>query len=226
MALGSKRSAWWLGGVALAALLTLPVVSQESLLPPGFDAPSGGRPAPAPSPSPAPRPGNATPAPSPSTPSPSPTPAPRPSPPVSGGVSGGSFAPAAPSRPVLLPDGTLVSPDDPLALNVPPPPPRYDLPPGSRRLLTRVGPLTPEMGGLPPEAFGNRGQYVTLLMAGVKQPVVSRWSFLLLRRAMLTAADTPTNVNGADFAAARAWLLLNQGEANGARLLVQSVDID
>lgn len=110
--------------------------------------------------------------------------------------------------------------------NLPPPPPRYDLPPGSRRSLSRVGPLTPESGGLAPGAFGNRGQYVMTLMAGVRQPLVSRWSHILLRRAMLTAVDTPNNVNGADFAAARAALLLRQGESVAARMLVQSVDVD
>src|SRR3546814_19951609 len=36
---------------------------------------------------------------------------------------------------------------------------KYDLPPGARHLLTRIGPLTPETGGLAPDAFGVRGQY-------------------------------------------------------------------
>lgn len=109
---------------------------------------------------------------------------------------------------------------------LPPPPPRYDLPPGSRRLLTRVGPLTPESGGLQPNAFGNRGKYLTALIDGIDTPVVSRWSAILLRRAMMSGVDTPPTVNGADFAAARANLMLRQGEAAAARMLVQSVDID
>ncbi|MEQ1688914.1 MAG: hypothetical protein ABL874_10105 [Sphingopyxis sp.] len=90
----------------------------------------------------------------------------------------------------------------------------------------RVGPLTPATGGLPANAFGNRGRYLTILMDGVRGPIVSRWGSILLRRAMLSAADTPGTVNGADFAAARAWLLLGQGESTAARMLVQSVDVD
>jgi hypothetical protein len=109
---------------------------------------------------------------------------------------------------------------------LPPPPPRYDLPPGSRRLLTRVGPLTAETGGLPVNAFGVRGQYATTLMNAIDGPILSRWSSILLRRALLSGVDTPPSVNGADFAAARAGLLLRMGEANGARMIVQSVDID
>lgn len=84
----------------------------------------------------------------------------------------------------------------------------------------------PETGGLPANAFGNRGRYLTVLMDSVRAPIVSRWGSILLRRALLSAADTPSTVNGADFAAARAWLLLGQGESNAARMLVQSVDVD
>ena len=245
MALGSRPTAYWLAGAAMTLILSLPVVGQESLLPPGFDAPPPPRPgptnpapSPGPSPSPAPRPsssGNTGGSPSsggssPDAPSPSPSPRPSSS---SGGSSsparpaGGAFGSAIPGAlPGTIPGATpgpLLGPDgEPL----PPPPPRYDLPPGSRRTLDRVGPLSAETGGLPTNAFGNRGQYLTKLMDSLRAPIVSRWGSILLRRALLSGVDTPPTVNGADFTAARAWLLLRQGESDGARMLVQSVDID
>ncbi len=126
----------------------------------------------------------------------------------------------------LGPDGEPLPQEEVAADDLPPPPPRYDLPPGSRRLLTRVGPLTPESGGLSANAFGNRGLYLTAIMNKVEGQIVSRWSSILLRRALLSGVDTPRTVNGADFAAARAMLLLRQGESVAARMLVQSVDID
>lgn len=105
------------------------------------------------------------------------------------------------------------------------PPQRYDLPPGSRRLLTRIGPLTPETGGLAATAYGNRGgRWLSILMREVRRPLVSRWGHILLRRSLLSATDTPTNINGADLAAARALLLLRMGEARAGRMIVQSVD--
>lgn len=63
-------------------------------------------------------------------------------------------------------------------------------------------------------------------MDNIRQPILSRWSSILLRRALLSAVDTPPSVNGADFVAARSMLLLRMGEANGARMLTQSVDVD
>lgn len=204
------RARLWIGGSLLAMMAALPVVGQESLLPPGFDQPPA-RPAPAPAPGPAPRP---TPAPA------APSPAPRPA-----AQAPTATRPAA--SPAAGPDGDVLPVEEGAAEDeLPPPPPRYDLPPGSRRLLTRIGPLTPESGGLPASAFGSRGEYLTALMNGTQRQVVSRWASILLRRALLSGVDTPPTVNGADFAAARALLLLRQGESIGARMLVQSVDVD
>lgn len=103
---------------------------------------------------------------------------------------------------------------------------RYDLPPGARRSLARIGPLTPETGGLGPDAFGARGQYAARIMAATDAPLASRWASITLRRALLSAIDTPSTIHGADLAAARAGLLLRMGEAQAARLIVQSVDAD
>lgn len=208
-----------LGGAAMVGALVAPGLAQESLLPPGFDqpptrpapspTPAPGRPAAAPTPTSAPRPS------APSAPASSAAPAPRP-----------GVAPlptgAMPDNAALIPGEQGAMPADPLELA----PPRYDLPPGSRRSLSRIGPLTPATGGLAPEAFGNRGRYLTIIMDKVRRPIVSRWGAILLRRAMLSAADTPANIHGADFAAARAWLLLGQGESVAARMVVQSVDVD
>lgn len=220
MALGSKKPVWLLGGVALAAVAAWPVLGQESLLPPGFDQPPANRPSPSPSPSPSPAPRPAE-RPSNSNTSSAPRPA---APPVE---SRSSTATTSPDRP--RPDG-----EDQLADSeetteegdIEPRAPRYDLPPGSRRTLARIGPLSAETGGLPTTAYGTRGIYVSRLMDNLRQPVVSRWSFILLRRALLSGVDTPRTINGADFIASRANLLLRQGDAPGARLLVQSVDVD
>jgi hypothetical protein len=63
-------------------------------------------------------------------------------------------------------------------------------------------------------------------MKETRAPITSRWASILLRRALLSATDTPRDINGADWVAERAWLLLRMGEADSARLLVQSVDSD
>ena len=225
MALGSKKPVWLLGGVALAAVAAWPVLGQESLLPPGFEQPPAGRSAPSPSPGPAPsstspqRPANSTPS-APSRPNLS-------APPAS--ESRSNSPSNSPPRRAEDGETQLADSTDPTTAedgDIEPRAPRYDLPPGSRRTLARIGPLSAETGGLPTAAFGTRGIYVSRLMDNLRQPVVSRWSFILLRRALLSGVDTPRTINGADFIASRANLLLRQGDAAGARMLVQSVDVD
>ncbi|WP_336964934.1 hypothetical protein [Sphingobium aquiterrae] len=104
---------------------------------------------------------------------------------------------------------------------------KYDLPDTARRSLVRIGPLTPETRGFAPDAFGaESGRFLASLMKTAKAPVASRWASILLRRALLSATDTPADIDGADWAAERAWLLLRMGEADAARLTVQSVDPD
>src|SRR3546814_13679615 len=77
-----------------------------------------------------------------------------------------------------------------------------------------------------PGAFGVRGQYAAAIMRATNGKLASRWGHILLRRALLSAIDTPKTINGADLAAARAALLLRMGESIGARWIVQSVDHD
>ncbi|AQA00804.1 hypothetical protein BWQ93_10820 [Sphingopyxis sp. QXT-31] len=190
-----------LSGSAIAAALVLPALAQESLLPEGFGTPA---PSPAPTPAPAPRPG---------TPTPSVTPAPT--------ATGVAPPAVVPTTGAAAEDETLEEGEE-----VEPGTLKYDLPPGARRLLTRIGPLTPETGGLAPDAFGVRGQYAAALMRATRGPIASRWGSILLRRSLASAIDTPATINGADLAADRAGLLLRMGEANVARTIVQSVDYD
>lgn len=104
---------------------------------------------------------------------------------------------------------------------------KYDFPDSAKRLLTRVGPLTPESGGFAPNAFGNmQGKFLMALMRESRAPFASRWASILMRRALLSGTDTPGDVNGADWVAERAWLLLRMGEADAARMMIQSVDAD
>ncbi|BAI97235.1 hypothetical protein Sj15T_16770 [Sphingobium sp. TA15] len=192
-----------LGTLALA--LALPVVAQEtpeSLLPPGFgDAPE------------APQPGAQPPRPAPGTPAP----------PVG----------PAPATPILPPSFAVTEEagdnaaeamsEEELAAEKQ----KYDLPENARRSLDRIGPLTPERQGMAPNAFGAQsGRFLATLMKETRAPITSRWASILLRRALLSATDTPRDIDGADWVAERAWLLLRMGEADSARLLVQSVDSD
>ncbi len=193
-----------LSGTAIAAALVLPALAQESLLPEGF-----GNPAETPAPRPTLSPSQA--------PTPAGTPAPKNGsvtvapPPVTSTVDTTDLAAAETGE-----DGEEVLPGTL----------KYDLPPGARRLLTRIGPLTPETGGLGPDAFGVRGQYAAAIMRKTNGQFASRWGQILLRRSLASAIDTPDTINGADLAAERASLLLRMGESIAARWIVQSVDYD
>ena len=193
-----------LSGTALAAVLVLPALAQESLLPEGFGNPAE---------TPAPRP----------TPTPSPT-----APPASGSVPvNGNVPPAvAPTVGTTSANAPAEAEEGEEGEEVESGGLKYDLPPGARRLLTRIGPLTPETGGLAPDAFGVRGQYAAAIMGKTNGQFASRWGQILLRRSLASAIDTPDTINGADLAAARASLLLRMGESIAARWIVQSVDYD
>lgn len=103
----------------------------------------------------------------------------------------------------------------------------YDLPVASRRSPDGVGPFGTGAPGLGAGAFGHAdGRFLSMLMRGLDAPIASRWTSILLRRALLTGSDTPRGVSGADWTAERAWLLLRMGEADAARMLIAGVDID
>ena len=100
-----------------------------------------------------------------------------------------------------------------------------DLPPQARRSLERVGLLAPEDGGFAVDGFGaTDGRFLSTLMRRMNAPVASRWASILLRRALLSPSRVPPGVEGADWVAERAWLLIRMGEADAARSLVARVD--
>lgn len=102
-----------------------------------------------------------------------------------------------------------------------------DLPSGKHRSTAQVGVLAASDGDMGALAFGQQnGKYLSYLMRKTPAPIASRWASILLRRALLSRANTPRGVAGADWVAERAWLLLRMGEADSARMLVQSVDVD
>jgi hypothetical protein len=227
-------------GLALTTGLTGVLAAQESLLPPGIDE----RPAPRPRPTAAPRPApTARPA---ATPTARPTGAPpvaRPSLPVARPAAT-ALPPARPpvqaTKTPALPEDTGVTagPGDQAGANpidqldpavidqlVQKSAPRFDIPPQARRSLDRVGFLAEMDGGFPSVSTHYlNGAYVGALLAKIEGPLVSRWGHILLRRMLASRLDTPVGMNGADWAALRADLLLRMGEADAARALVQEVD--
>ena len=190
--------------LAFAALLLagvgMPALGQdtpESLLPPGFDDP-------APTP----------------TPAPGPTAAPtRP----------GPAEPLIPAEPgVALPDnafGNFADQAEAQAAQVDLA--RYELPAFAKHSLDRVGAFAAGNAAFPADSFGRSdGRFLQVLMRRMEAPIASRWASIVLRRALMSPLDTPANVNGADFAADRAWTLLRMGEANAARAVIEDVDTD
>ena len=192
-----------LGGVAALAI-ALPAIGQEapppeSLLPPGFGDPAA-------------------------QPSPTPTPAPIPT------SDAGGTPTQAPVRRNVDRSGTGVQDSalaDLAALEalIPTEPP-IEIPEASRRPTDFVGVLD-ERWSLGTEAYGNaNGRFLSTMMRRLDAPIPSRWGHILLRRALLTRVPAPSFVNPVDWVAERAWLLLRMGEADGARMLVQAVDVD
>ncbi len=223
-----RHRSFLLSGLALAAL-TVPAFSAlqgqdndapESILPPGF-----GDPAPAPAPTPAP---SSTPAPS-AAPAPTSTPTPAP--------------PSSPAQVQPLPDNTdvpsVAEPSGPAPVqpqtsedlpedtsdDFAAAPYVYDIPASARRSLKQTGIIGIDQGGFSSDSFADSdGVYLATLMNNIKGPLVSRWGSILLRRALVSRVDTPARINGADWVAARAALLLKMGETANARLMVQNVD--
>lgn len=194
-----KRSRTRLALVAgLSALAAVPVLGSapESLLPPGFGDPDT-------LPPPIAQPERPAPAPQPSRPA---TPAPSDSPAV---------PPVADAAQRDL--GTLAPPERRI----------FDVPEAARRDPRLVGVLGPANRGLAPDAWGNgNGAFLASLMGRIDAPLASRWGSMLLRRALLTRVAAPGLVDPVDWVAERAALLLRMGEADAARMLVQSVDVD
>ncbi|KKC25474.1 hypothetical protein [Sphingomonas sp. SRS2] len=151
-------------------------------------------------PGPTNRPQQAAPAPGQPTPG---APAPSPSTPL---------APALTLDPDIFASAEAQEPDQP-----------SEMPDSARRSTAVAGPFA----GMGRDAWGTTdGRFLSSLMRRLDVPIASRWASITLRRALLTRVATPQNVSAPDWIAERAWLLLRMGEADGARLLVQGVDVD
>ena len=209
------------GGSGLAGL-ALAQQAPESILPPGFDDPT---PPPQPAPTPTTQPGQ-----SPARPQPGTVPSVpgSPAPPSDSGVS--ADIPPLPSisrdelgRLPSLEELERLSTDELdqlLGLK-----PKFDIPPGAERGLTRIGLLALDEGGLAPRALANQpAALVRAALTGTRGPLVSRWGHILLRRALASRMAPPSGMDPVEFAALRVRLLNRIGEYHVARALVQDVD--
>ena len=221
-----RRAVLFAGGAVLALSSSLALAQPEDLLPDIFNDPPA---QPAPRQTQAPRPSSG----------PAPAPAPR-----------QSAAPSAPSAPApvvqALPsagDGEGAIPaltglpadfptlaeleameddeiDELLGLK-----PKYDVPPGARRALERIGVIASSEGGFPYNSLA--GQPAALIRAaldGTRGPMVSRWGHILVRRALASRLNAPAGMSPVEFTALRASLLNRMGEVQIARSLVQDVE--
>ena len=193
---------------AAALLVAIPASSQdrdspESLLPPGFGDPEN-----QPPPEPV----------SPNIPVPTPGDTQQPTRPT----------PSSPSRSAAPIDGLAeVDPAEIEGLEPGRPLNYFAIPEGTARPVDIVGILEPGNFGLGANAFGNvRGAYLATLMRRLDGPLPSRWATILLRRALLSRLVAPVGINPVDWVAARAGALLQVGDADAARLLVQSIDVE
>jgi hypothetical protein len=104
---------------------------------------------------------------------------------------------------------------------------QVEYPASVRRDPRYAGTIDPFVLGLGPRPWGAAsGQALEILMRRMDVPLASRWAHIGLRGALLAKAASPADVDPADWAAERAWLLLRMGEADAGRLLVASVDSD
>jgi len=196
--------------IATGILFTLPAASQdtpESLLPPGFDDP------PAPEPSPVDNQPSVEPI-SPSTPA-QPISSQNNQRQDSQSTSSGN---ASTSTPIAVPDDVIDTAEEASTV-------RYIVPRAKRRSLGVVGVINQSQGGFPVSTFANSdGEYMMRLTKSLEAPFLSRWVSILTRRLLLSKTAAPQNVDGADWVAERAWLLLRMGESVNARHLIQQVD--
>lgn len=102
---------------------------------------------------------------------------------------------------------------------------RFDVPPAARRSLDAVGIISEASGGFPADSFGTLdGAFLNQVVERTSGPIASRWGTIMARRLLASRTNTPEGVDGADWTAERAWLLLRMGDSVVARNLVQQVD--
>ena len=187
---------------AAVVALAIPVLAQDrpaSILPPGF-----GDPAPPP---PAPK------TPAPATPSaPGAEPAATATPAPMTGVDEGQVA-----------ETDSLSAADTAVADLAEP---IEVPDRARRDPTLVGRLDPAAIGLERNPWGSAsGRFLERAMRRTDGALPSRWLHIALRNVLLARAESPFGIDGADWTAERAWLLLRMGEADAARMLVAGVDV-
>jgi hypothetical protein len=112
-------------------------------------------------------------------------------------------------------------------LNLQPPTPPVEYPGWARRDPWTVGAIDPATANLGADAWGGaNGEFLSILMRRMQTPIASRWVHIALRDALLAKLHAPPEIHPVDWVAERAWLLLRMGEADAARMLVASVDVD
>jgi len=101
-----------------------------------------------------------------------------------------------------------------------------EVPDRARRDPTLVGRLDPAAIGLERNPWGSAsGRFLERAMRHTEGALPSRWLHIALRNVLLARAESPYGIDGADWTAERAWLLLRMGEADAARMLVAGVDV-
>ena len=113
------------------------------------------------------------------------------------------------------------------ALPLAKPVPQIEYPASARRDARFAGVLDLDAAGVGARPWGAAsGKMLQILMRRMDTPLASRWAHIAVRNALLAKAPAPADLNPADWAAERAWLMLRMGEADGARLLIAAVDSD
>ena len=105
--------------------------------------------------------------------------------------------------------------------------PQVEYPASARRAANMAGLIDIEAAGVGARPWGAAsGKMLEILMRRMDTPLASRWAQIAVRNALLAKAPAPGDLNPADWAAERAWLLLRMGEADAARLLIATIDSD
>lgn len=194
--MASRLNRLWLLAGAAGAVALAPALAQEVILPPGFGN----------EPTPAPQTNSQTPS--------------------SNGQQSSVSRTSAGDSEDTGEGGDLVESSDLTNEELPAPPPPVEMPDASRRDPRLVGAIDPQRWGYGTNPWGGAdGKFLSGLMRRQSTPLPSRWLQITLRNALLARAEAPANVNGADWAAERAWLLLRMGEADAARMIVSGVDV-